>query len=166
MLARELETGTFRYTWTQGFGRARWAVAKLASLTVADTVLGGAFGLLFSWCYGSLIGGGYGLSPLAGTTFDLRGVALAAAWTFAAFAIGVLAGILIRRVVPAMFAPLVAWSGLAVVTGVFLRRHYEAPSVTRNPSLPSGAWVMSQRWTRAAIRSASSPSTRFWAGSA
>src|SRR3984885_2368263 len=27
VLARELETGTFRYAWTQGFGRWRWALA-------------------------------------------------------------------------------------------------------------------------------------------
>ena len=32
MLARELETGTFRYAWTQGFGRWRWTLAKLAPL--------------------------------------------------------------------------------------------------------------------------------------
>ena len=147
VLARELETGTFRFTWTQGFGRARWTAATLAPLAVAVTVVAGAFGSLFSWCYGPQIDGQYVLSPLAATTFDLRGVTLAA-WTLVAFAIGVLAGILIRRVVPAMFATLVAWSGLAVVTGVFLRPHYEAPLVTSKLNLPSGAWVMSQRWTR------------------
>ena len=27
--ARELETGTFRYTWTQGAGRTRWAIAMV-----------------------------------------------------------------------------------------------------------------------------------------
>ena len=32
VLARELETGTFRYTWTQGFGRWRWTLAKLVLL--------------------------------------------------------------------------------------------------------------------------------------
>ena len=147
VLARELETGTFRFTWTQGFGRARWTVATLAPLAITVTVVAGAFGFLFSWCYGPRIGGKYGLSPLALATFDLRGVAFAA-WTLTAFSIGVFAGILIRRVVPAMFATLVAWSGLAVVTGVFLRPHYEAPLVTSNPNLPNSAWVMSQRWTR------------------
>ena len=145
VLARELETGTFRFTWTQGFGRARWTVATLAPIGIAVTVVAGAFGFLFSWCYGPQIDGKYALSPLAATTFDLRGVTLAA-WALVAFAIGVVAGILIRKVVPAMFATLVAWSGLAVVTGAFLRRHYEAPLVTSNPNLPHGAWVMSQRW--------------------
>src|SRR5437660_5453963 len=26
VLARELETGTYRYAWTQGFGRQRWTI--------------------------------------------------------------------------------------------------------------------------------------------
>ena len=51
VLARELETGTFRYAWTQGFGRARWTVAKLVPLAVAVTVAAGAFSVLFSWYY-------------------------------------------------------------------------------------------------------------------
>ncbi len=147
VLARELEAGTFRFTWTQGFGRARWAIATLAPLALAVTVLAGGLGFLFSWCYGPQIGGKYGLSPLAATTFDLRDVAFAG-WTLVAFAIGVIAGMLIRRVVPAMFATLVAWSGLAVVTGVFLRQHYEAPLVTSSTNLPSTDWVMGARWTR------------------
>jgi len=41
VLARELETGTFRYTWTQGFGRRRWAVAKLVLLAVVVTAAAG-----------------------------------------------------------------------------------------------------------------------------
>ena len=146
VLARELETGTFRYTWTQGLGRERWAAAKLAQIAVAVMVVAGAFSFLFSWCYRPIIGVPQGLSPLGSITFDLRGVAFAA-WALVAFAIGVLAGILIRRVVPAMFATLVAWSGLAVVTGVYLRPHYETPLVTSSFSLPSAAWVIGQRWT-------------------
>ena len=147
VLAKELETGTFRYTWTQGFGRARWTVATLAPLAVTVTVLAGAVGFLFSWCYAPLIGGHYGSNPLDGNTFDLHGVTFAA-WTLTAFSIGVLAGILIRRVVPAMVATMFAWSGLAVVTGVFLRPHYEAPLVTSTPNVPSTDWVMSAWWTR------------------
>jgi len=146
VLARELETGTFRYTWTQGFGRARWTVATLVPLAVTVTVLAGTVGFLFSWCYEPLIGGRYGSSLLAGNTFDLHGVAFAA-WTLMAFSIGVLAGILIRRIVPAMFATLVSWGTLAVVAGVFLRPRYESPWVTSKPNLPRTDWVMSQWWT-------------------
>ena len=147
VLARELETGTFRYAWTQGFGRARWAVAKLIPLAVAVTVAAGAFSVLVSWYIQPIFGAGDNNGPLYPTIFDLRGVALAA-WTLAAFAIGALAGILIRRVIPAMFATFAVWAGLAFVTGWFLRRHYEAPLVTTNPNFAAPAWVISRVWTR------------------
>ena len=148
VLAREFEAGTFRYAWTQGFGRWRWTVAKLVPLAIAVTVAAGAFSVLFSWYYQPILGAGSGDSPpLSPTIFDLRGVALAA-WTLAAFAIGALAGFLIRRVIPAMFATLAAWAGLAYVTGAFLRPHYQAPLITTNPNVASPALLISQLWTR------------------
>jgi hypothetical protein len=146
VLARELETGTFRYAWTQGFGRARWAAAKLALLAVTVAAVAAAFSLMFSWYYQPFFAAG-DQSPLGSTVFDLRGVAFAA-WTLAAFAIGALAGVLIRRVVPAMIASMAAWAGLAFVTGSYLRQHYEAPLVTSNPNVPGSAWVISQWWAR------------------
>jgi ABC-type transport system involved in multi-copper enzyme maturation permease subunit len=90
VLARELESGTFRYTWTQGFGRARWAVAKLVPLAVMVTAAAGAFSVLVSWYIQPIFGAGDRNGPLYPTIFDLRGVALAA-WTLAAFTIGALA---------------------------------------------------------------------------
>jgi hypothetical protein len=51
VLARELETGTFRYAWTQGFGRRRWALAKLVPLAVLLVAATAAFGALLSWYY-------------------------------------------------------------------------------------------------------------------
>ena len=145
VLARELETGTFRYAWTQGFGRARWTLAKLVPLAVTLAGAAGAFSVLFSWYFGPFFAEGQ-QSPLAPTVFDLRGVAFAA-WTLAAFAIGALAGTLIRRVVPAIAATLAAWAGLALAAGLFLRQHYLAPLVTHNPNVPGSAWVLSQWYT-------------------
>src|SRR5579864_3977927 len=51
VLARELETGTFRYAWTQGFGRWRWTLAKLVALAVVVAAAAGAISVLFSWYY-------------------------------------------------------------------------------------------------------------------
>jgi hypothetical protein len=146
LLAGVFETGTFRYVFTQGFGRARWATAKLVSLAVVVAVAAGAFSMVFSWAYGPLLGAnGYGYSSLYSLFFDLRGIAFAA-WTLAAFAIGALAGVLIRRVLPAMFATLAAWSGLAFATAVFLRPHYRAALQTTNPNIGPPAQVISQWW--------------------
>ena len=39
VLARELETGTFRYAWTQGVGRVRLTIAKLVLLAAVITIL-------------------------------------------------------------------------------------------------------------------------------
>jgi hypothetical protein len=147
LLAREFETGTFRYAWTQGFGRTRWTVAKLAPLAIAITVA--AFGALFSWyCQPIIAAGGGDSGPLSATIFDLRGVALPA-WTLAAFSIGALAGNLIRRVIPAIFAALAVWVALAFVTGAYLRPHYEAALVTHTANSPAGALVINQGLFRA-----------------
>jgi hypothetical protein len=79
--------------------------------------------------------------------FDLLGVAFAA-WTLAAFAIGVLAGMLIRRAVPAIAASLAAYAGLAFATALWLREHYITPLVTHNPSLPGSARIISNWYTK------------------
>jgi ABC-type transport system involved in multi-copper enzyme maturation permease subunit len=153
VLAREMETGTFRYAWTQGFGRWRWTLAKLVPLAVMVTVATGALSMLLSWYYqpyfapGNQALGLPGASLFAPGLFDLHGVAFAA-WTLAAFALGALAGMLIRRVVPAIAATLAAYAVLAFAAGGLLRRHYLAPLVTSNPDVPGNAWIISQWWTK------------------
>jgi hypothetical protein len=76
-----------------------------------------------------------------------RGVAFAA-WTLAAFAIGALAGLLTRRVVPAIAATLGVYAGLVLATGGLLRQHYLTPLVASNPNVPASAWIMSQWWSK------------------
>ena len=152
VLAREFETGTFRYAWTQAFGRWRWAVAKLVGLGVAVAVLAGVFGVLLSWYYQPYVAAQNapnvsGASPLSAGLFDLRPVAFAG-WTLAAFAIGVLAGMLIRRIVPAIVATLAAYAALALLTANVLRQHYMTPLVARNLNIPGSAWVISEWWTK------------------
>ena len=153
VLARELETGTFRYAWTQGFGRWRWTLAKLVMLAVAVAAAAGAISVLFSWYYQPYFGARSQalsfseLSPLTPGLFPLRGIAFAA-WTLAAFAIGAMAGMLIRRVVPAMAATLAAYIGLAFAAGAFLRQHYLTLLVTSNLNTPVAAWITSQWFTK------------------
>jgi hypothetical protein len=153
VLAREMETGTFRYAWTQGFGRWRWALAKLVLLAVTVAAAAGVFSLLLSWYYQPYFGAGNQavslteMTPFFPGLFDLRGIGFAA-WTLAAFAIGALAGMLIRRVVPAIAATLVAYAGLAFATGGWLRPAYMTAAVTSNPNVPGSAWIISQWWTK------------------
>jgi hypothetical protein len=153
VLARELETGTYRFAWTQGFGRWRWTLSKLAGLALVVAAAAGAISILLSWYYQPYFNSGNQFlalsewTPLGPPLFDLRGVSFAA-WTLAAFAIGCLAGVLIRRVVPAIAATLAAYAGLALAAGGFLRQHYLTPLVTSKASLSGSAWIIGQHWTK------------------
>jgi uncharacterized protein YneF (UPF0154 family) len=56
---------------------------------------------------------------------------------------------LVRRVVPAMAATLVAYLGLAFAAGLLLRPRYLTPLVARNlANPPRSAWIISQWWTK------------------
>jgi hypothetical protein len=106
-----------------------------------------------SWYYQPYIAAGHQALGLSQTSafnaglFDLREVAFPA-WTLAAFAIGALAGMLIRRVVPAIVATLAVYAGLAVTAGLFLREHYLTPLLTTNLTVPGSTWIISQWWTK------------------
>ena len=140
VLARELETGTFRFAWTQGIGRWRWTLAKLVLLAVVVTAVAGAFSVLYSWYNQPFFAAGYAI-PFATRVFDLGEVAFAA-WTLAAFAIGALAGMLIRRAVPAIAATLAAYAGLALATAAV-----PAPALhdTAAHQQPQPAWFRVER---------------------
>jgi ABC-type transport system involved in multi-copper enzyme maturation permease subunit len=136
VLARELETGTFRYAWTQGFGRERSTIAKLVLLAVVITPAVGALGALFAWFFQPALENA-GMNVLAATVFDTRGISFAA-WTLAAFAIGAFFGMLLRRIVPAMAATMGVYLGLNLVTWVLLRKNYPVSLVTSNPNFNNG----------------------------
>jgi ABC-2 family transporter protein len=146
VLARELETGTFRFAWTQGCGRLRWVIAKLALLAIAVTAAAEAFSLLFSWYFHLWFAEGLD-GALAPQLFDLRGVDFAA-WTLLAFALGVAAGALIRRTVPAMAAAMAAWTGLFFATFMFLRKHYQPPLVASGATANTRSFASNWTWAQ------------------
>jgi hypothetical protein len=146
ILGRELETGTFRFAWTQGAGRTRLALARLALPAVTVTAAAAAFSQLFGWFYYPFFAFPAD-SAFAPQYFELTGIAFAA-WTLAAFAIGALAGVLIRKVVPAIAATMAAWAGLLLITILYLRPHYQAPLTIRGQTVPGASpWLIRQWWT-------------------
>jgi hypothetical protein len=146
VLAREMETGTFRYAWTQDFGRTRWVIAKLALVGAPLAVIAGAFGILTYWYFGPFVAEGQ-LIPLDPRTFDLESLALPG-WVLAAFAIGAFAGMLIRRVVPAMATAMAVAGGLGLAAGLYLRQHYLPPLVIASANGPApSAWTLGSWYT-------------------
>lgn len=165
LLAREIESGTFRFAWTQGIGRTRWMVTKMALLCGAAAVAAGTLGFLADWYGGPFESTGLA-SRWQGGQFNITVLTLPA-WTVCSLAAGAFAGLLIGRVVAAMAATAAFAGGLIVLD--FTRLHDWflgiAPSVTRgSPSGtglgalntfavpggipgPPGSWLVNGRYT-------------------
>jgi hypothetical protein len=158
LLARELETGTFRFAWTQECGRRRWLVAKLVPLAIVVTAATAAASIVTWWYLQPFISAGL-ISGIRSPEFNVRGVDFAA-WTLVAFAIGVLMGGLVRRVLPAIFVALCAWVGLFFVTLGVLRPHYAAPYVGTASAITVKWWIIGQSHAGADVLY--QPESRFW----
>ncbi|HET9974211.1 MAG TPA: hypothetical protein VFQ68_38670 [Streptosporangiaceae bacterium] len=150
VLARELETGTYRYAWTQGIGRERWTIAKLALLAVVVVAVTAAFSELFSWFFAPFIPQ-EDLTVYTATVFGSRPVAFAA-WTLAAFTMSAFFGMLLRRIIPAMAVTLGVYLGLVLLVWD-VRKFYPLSLVSSNLSIsfgritPGDPWVVSQWFT-------------------
>jgi hypothetical protein len=113
LLAREYETGAFRFSWTQAVGRTRWVSAKLVLLGAVLAVAACAFGAVAGWWLSNvdtILQAGN--SPWQPGQFGLTVVTFAG-WTVLAFALGAFLGTAIRRTVPAMAATAAAYAALA-----------------------------------------------------
>jgi hypothetical protein len=149
LLARELESGTFRYAWTQGLGRERQAVAKLTLVGLTLAVFAWAFGVLFAWFFQPFLWVEQMNQMSTEGVFDSRGLVFPA-FTLVAFMIGACLGMLFRRIIPAMAATLGVY--LVVRLGAWaLRGQYPLSVVTSNakqftkfgtPSQPGFPWIL------------------------
>lgn len=189
LIARELETGTYRVAWNQSVTRNQWLAAKLGLVGLAAMVTVGLFSVLISWWASpidqalSLAGpnAAIGLDRLDPTLFGARGIAPVG---YAAFALvlGVTFGVLIRRTLPAMAATLAVFVGVQVAWPTWIRAHLISPSVARraispldldefiisNHSTvtvvgawqPQGGWVLSNQTITPAGQVFTGPATR------
>ncbi|MBV8563367.1 MAG: ABC transporter permease subunit [Actinobacteria bacterium] len=142
LLARELELGTHRFAWTQGVPRSRWLVSKTAWIALATVLVAAAVSGLVMWWRGPFDTLQGRMSPSA---FDLEGLVVPAYALFA-LALGVLAGLVFRRTVPAMTATLIAFAATRLIVLKFARPHFLAPLqqvVAGTDVQPAGNWVLS-----------------------
>jgi ABC-type transport system involved in multi-copper enzyme maturation permease subunit len=106
-VARERETGTVQFAWTQSVTRRRWLSVKTGWLLLAGAVFGGAVAGLVTWWYAPL--NALHQNQFQPGYFDLQGI-VPIGYAVFAVALGIAAGTLIGRSLPA----------LAVTAGVFL----------------------------------------------
>ena len=156
LVAKELEEGTHVLAWTQSVTRRHWILTNIGWALLAAATLGGVMSGLVTWwrtpandLYGRL-----------GQAFDIQGFVPVAYCVFGV-ALGIAAGVLLKRVLPALALTL---GVLVVVRGavaIYLRSHLLtpisltargtpelAPDLTRYVTL-SRAWLLSERLVNA-----------------
>lgn len=165
LVSREIESGTFRFAWTQATPRARLVFATLAVLAGGAAGMTAVLGLLFGGWYAHVyyvvrasLDSQWQATPFA-TTWWLLPV-----WTLSALAISALVGTIIRRSVAAMAATAALVGGLIYAGHALLPalRHLGAstarlqlqsavanfaagtisPQSQRSWHLPPGSWLL------------------------
>ncbi|MGS2589326.1 hypothetical protein [Streptomyces hebeiensis] len=145
VIARELESGTYKLAWTQSASPARWLAAKLAVPAVwTVALLSVAVGVL-RWAR-SATGDDFGAFPwYEPLAFTGRGP-LTVAYALLGIAVGALVGLLVRRTVVAMSVTALAVGPVLAVFSQYLRSHLW-PMVTvegKRQYFEENAWVVQQ----------------------
>ena len=148
LVAREVEQGTHRFAWTQGIGRRHWALVKFGLVVAVTTGAAICYGLGMSWWVTPLTQAARE-GRLGFIVFDLQGVA-PIGYTLFAVALGVFAGTLGRRMLPAMTITLVGFIGVRAAVAVLVRPHYQPARTAEFPvtdtgriALNRGDWILS-----------------------
>jgi hypothetical protein len=135
-LTREFESGSFRYTWAQEAGRTRWLLGTFLPLTIAAAGCAGIVSAAFAWWYrdAQATGGIDGSGGWALATFG-DSPELLVAFTVLGMSFALLAGVLIRRTVPAMAVCTAACVACYAVTQEWFRNWLitRAPVISKSP---------------------------------
>jgi ABC-type transport system involved in multi-copper enzyme maturation permease subunit len=142
MVAGEFEAGTNRFAWMQSITRGRWLAVKTGWLLLAAAAWGGILAALTTW-WASPTNAEHGSQFYPGR-FDIVDL-VPVGYAVFGMALGICAGTLIRRTVPAMAVTLGGFIGVRLVVLLWLRLHYlSAITLTRN--LASGINLTGSYW--------------------
>jgi hypothetical protein len=109
LIAREIENGTHRLVWTQGVSRARWLLVKAGLLSAGVDALTGIYAAMVAWWITAVMStSGQRFDPIF---YDEHGFVVFG-YTLFALALGIFAGAVTRRVLPAMATTLVGFIAL------------------------------------------------------
>ena len=146
LVAHELEARTSDFAWTQSVTRTRWLTVKAGWLLLAAAACGGAITALITWWSGPA--NARFASAFEPGHFDTQGI-VPIGYAVFAMALGIAAGTVARRTLPAIAVVLGGFIALRLVISDFLRQHYMAAvttyyNVTGAFTPPGQAWVLAQ----------------------
>jgi hypothetical protein len=124
LIARELDTGSYRLVWTQSVTRTRWLAARITIVGAASIAAVGLLSWMVTWWFTPF--DNMANNKFDPSVFSERDIAPLGYAAFA-FALGVTAGLLIRRTLPAMATTLVGYIAARVVVLIWIRPHFQAP---------------------------------------
>jgi hypothetical protein len=131
LVAREFEAGTHRLVWAQSISRSRWLAVKLAVVGAATVSATASLSALVTWWAEPL---DHAAAAVYGT-FDQRDI-VPIGYALFAFALGVTAGLVTRRTLPAMALTLAGLLTVRIVVTGWIRALAVAPRVVSMPLDP------------------------------
>jgi hypothetical protein len=146
LVAHELEARTNDFAWAQSVTRTRWLAVKAGWLLLAAAVCGGVIAALTTWWSGPI--NAQSLDAFVPGHFDLQGI-VPIGYAVFAMALGIAAGTVARRTLPAVAVTLGGFIAVRLVVSEFLRQHYMSAVTTYynvggSFTPPGQAWVLSQ----------------------
>jgi hypothetical protein len=142
LVAAELETGTSQFAWMQSVTRKRWLAVKAGWMLLAAMIWGGVISALVTWWSGP--NNALQLDQFKPGRFDIMGI-VPVAYALFAMALGICAGALIRRILPAMAVTLAGFIAVRAVVTLWLRPHYMS-AITATRSVLSGYTPAGSYW--------------------
>jgi hypothetical protein len=121
LVAAEAEAGTTQFAWMQSVTRRHWLAVKVGWMLLAAAVWGGVISALVTWWSGP--NNAEQLNAFDPGRFDLMGT-VPVAYSLFAMALGIAAGALVRRVLPAIAITLAGFIAVRVLVTLLLRPHY------------------------------------------
>jgi ABC-type transport system involved in multi-copper enzyme maturation permease subunit len=141
LVARELETGTSQFAWTQSTTRRRWLTVKAGWALLAAAVWGGAVSALVTWWSGPQ--NALSQQNFKPSQFDIQGI-VPIGYALFAVALGITAGALFRRTLPALAVTIGVFTFLRIAIADFARPHYMTAITTlfniTHPVTPPGSY--------------------------
>lgn len=124
LVARELESGTHRMIWNQGVTRTRWLLVRMLAVGGCAVLTTGLLGLMVTWWAGPI--DAITRERFTPLVFEARGVVPFGYAAFA-FAVGVGAGLLVRRTLAAMAVTLAVVTAAQILVPLAVRPHLMPP---------------------------------------
>jgi hypothetical protein len=141
LVAAEAEAGTTQFAWMQSVTRERWLAVKIGWMLLAAAIWGGVISALVTWWASPT--NAEQLNQFDPGRFDIMGL-VPVAYSLFAVALGVAAGAVTRRTLPALAVTLAGFVAVRVVITLWLRSHYlSAVTATYNVLgnyAPTGAY--------------------------